>query len=128
MWDSFVCPKLTDIIVDSENEYYQSIDGHLYRKDGTEFTQYAIGKTDTSYTILDGVTYIAISAFYGSNLVDIVIPDSVTNIDFCAFAYCESLSDVYYCGTEEQWNSISIGIYNDKLLNATIHYNYTTGV
>ena len=33
-----------------------------------------------------------------------------------------SLTDVYFTGTEEQWNEISIGSYNDDLLNATIHF------
>ena len=35
---------------------------------------------------------------------------------------CSKLSDVYYYGTEEEWKSITIGMNNDPLLNATIHY------
>jgi hypothetical protein len=34
------------------------------------------------------------------------------------------LNDVYYTGSEDEWNSISIGSYNGYLKNATIHYNY----
>lgn len=38
---------------------------------------------------------------------------------------CSSLKDVYYTGTEEEWNNISIESGNDYLKNATIHYNYS---
>ena len=38
---------------------------------------------------------------------------------------CSSLTDVYYTGAQEEWNSITIGSNNDSLTNATIHYNYT---
>jgi hypothetical protein len=33
------------------------------------------------------------------------------------------LSTVYYSGTEEQWAQVSIGVGNDCLTSATIHYN-----
>ena len=31
---------------------------------------------------------------------------------------------VYYTGTEEEWNLINIDDGNDRLLNATIYFNY----
>ncbi len=55
----------------------------------------------------------------------IEIPVSVTNIDSYAFDNCVSLKDVYYTGTEEQWNNIEIGDGNEYLTNATIHFNST---
>ena len=39
-----------------------------------------------------------------------------------AFTGCRALTDVYYKGTEEQWNLISISYDNDWLLKATIHF------
>ena len=73
-----------------------------------------------------GMTHIGNSAFYYcSSLTAITIPNSVTSIGNSAFANCTSLSDVYYSGTQEQWDAISFGFDNDDLLNATIHYQST---
>lgn len=77
----------------------------------------------TSVTINDSVTSIANLAFQGcTTLTNITIPSSVVSIGNYAFRYDDLLSDVYYGGTETQWNGISIGSDNDPLENATIHY------
>jgi hypothetical protein len=57
------------------------------------------------------------------SLTSVTIPNSVKDIWSQAFYNCESLSDVYYTGTEEEWNNIYIGDRNDYLTNVTIHYN-----
>ena len=60
------------------------------------------------------------------DLTDIIIPDSVTSIEWVAFFYCSSLTTVNYRGTQEQWKTIGIDGYgNEDLTNATINYNYT---
>lgn len=46
------------------------------------------------------------------------------SIGLNAFAWADSLKNVYYAGTQEQWNSISIEYGNSDLKNATIVYNY----
>ena len=75
--------------------------------------------------INDGITYIGYCNFrFFPNLKEVVIPASVTQIGSLAFRTDEELTDVYFTGTEEQWNSITIGKENEPLLNATIHYNY----
>ena len=78
----------------------------------------------TSITIPDGVTSIGDMDFGGcSGLTSITIPNSVTSIGDSAFYGCTGLKDVYYTGSKDEWEAISIGEYNDRLLNATIHYN-----
>ena len=79
----------------------------------------------TSVTIPNSVTSIGSYAFFGcSSLTSVTIPDSVTSIGECAFYDCSSLTDVYYCGTEAQWKKITIGDGNNRLTNATIHFNW----
>ena len=61
----------------------------------------------TSIAIPEGVTSIGYHAFYGCyGLTSITIPESVKTIGVWAFGCCSSLTDVYYGGTEEQWNAI----------------------
>ena len=77
-----------------------------------------------SITLPDSITTIWPTICYGcSNLISVIIPDSVTKIGDRAFFDCSSLTDVYYKGSQEQWEQISIGNENDSLTSATIHYN-----
>ena len=81
----------------------------------------------TSVTIPDSVTSIDEHAFYDcKSLTSVTIPDSVTSIGDWAFSGCKSLTNVYFTGTEEAWNGITIDDGNDALKNANIHYNYVS--
>lgn len=78
-----------------------------------------------SITIPDSVTTIGDFAFDGcSSLESIVISDSVTTISDYAFSGCSKLSNVYYTGSEQQWQAIP-GSSGYNLTRATKHYNYT---
>ena len=123
------CTSLTSIMVDSENTAYSSDEiGVLFNKDKTQLIQYPNESTKTNYDIPNSVTSISGYAFYAcDNLTSVTIPDSVTNIGAGAFLNCNKLADVYYTGTEEEWNAITISERNDPLLNATIHFNYVPG-
>ena len=100
-WAFNGCTGLTSINVASGNNYYSSNNGVLFNKKKTALIRYPEGKSQTSYTI----------------------PNSVTSIGGVAFDGCTGLKDVYYTGSKDEWEAISIGEYNDRLLNATIHYN-----
>lgn len=84
----------------------------------------------TSVKIPDGVTRLWMGAFSNcTSLTSVTIPASVTTIgsstpdnNFGAFEECPNLTDVYYGGSEDQWNAIEF-INDDDLTNATIHYN-----
>ena len=74
-------------------------------------------------TIPNSVTSIGDYAFeHCIHLTSITIPNSVTSIGDWAFWYWESLKDVYYTGSEEEWDKISIGISNSYLTGAKIHF------
>ena len=76
----------------------------------------------TSVTIGSSATTIGHYAFNRcTGLTSIKIPESMTNIGYMAFSGCTSLADVYYGGTERQWNAITIDDGNDRLLQANRH-------
>ncbi len=56
-------------------------------------------------------------------LKEIHIPASVTKIESGAFNGCIALTDVYFGGTEEEWNNFEIANGSGPVLNVTIHYN-----
>ena len=57
-----------------------------------------------------------------TGLKTVTIPNSITKIAEYAFYNCDNLTDVYYNGTEEEWNEISMGSDNTCLTDATIHF------
>ena len=70
-----------------------------------------------------GLTAIENKTFQSCvSLTEVTIPSSVASIGTCAFLNCGSLRYVFYSGTEEQWQEISVYGGNEKLLNAVIHY------
>ena len=109
------------IEIDPENPSYKSEDNVIFDKSGKTLICCAGNRTD-GYVIPDGVTVIDESAFFYSSLTSVTIPDSIEKIGQLAFLYCTTISDVYYGGSESDWAAIEIGIGNDSLLNATIHY------
>ena len=81
--------------------------------------------SNTSIVLREGTLGVADYAFKGcTGLTSVTIPDSVTSIGTRAFDGCTGLKTVFYAGTEEQWNAVSIGSYNGSLTRATICYNH----
>ena len=101
------CSRLTSINVEAGNEVYDSRDNcnAIIKKATNTLIQ---GCKNTK--IPSSVTSIGYYAFYDcSGLTGIEIPSSVTSIRNFAFWFCSGLKDVYYTGTQEQWNAISFG-------------------
>lgn len=86
-------------------------------------------RDDVKHIIInEGITDIGWNTFcYFYDLETIVIPVSVKQIDEKALYYLNSLTDIYYCGTETQWNEIIIDENNDTFENVRIHYSTPTG-
>jgi hypothetical protein len=74
-------------------------------------------------TFGEKVTTIGESAVSHCDNLNIVnLPSSLISIEGSAFYNCKNITDVYYNGTQEQWNLISIDGGNDNLVNANIHF------
>lgn len=105
------CYKLTDITIPS---------GVVSMGEYT----FALCKTLESIKIPDSLAVLGHGIFYDCTaLTSVYLPTSLTEIGNQAFSDCDSLNDVYYTGSEEQWNAISIGNWNTPLTEATIHFN-----
>ena len=59
-----------------------------------------------------------------TNLKEVYIGTNTTTIGSDAFNG-NAITDVYYSGTPEEWDKLKIGVNNQDLLNANIHYNYS---
>ena len=118
------CKNLATISVVPENVHFCSLSGVVYSKDQKTIIAYPAGRSDMGYTIPDGVTSIDNFAFSDcTNLAEISIPDTVTAVGRAAFSSCDSLKDVYFLGTKDAWQKVSIESENEAITeNATIHY------
>lgn len=80
------CVALEKISVSESNKYYSSDGSALFNKDKTTLLFYALGKSDTSYTIPNTVTSISSFAFYGCQKLETLdIPAAVKSIGDDAF-------------------------------------------
>jgi len=146
------CPNLKSINVSESNTVYCSVDGILFDERKTKLVRYPEGKKADTYKIPNSVVIIEDFAFDNcANLKSIHVPNSIANIgaavfqgctslesitipnsvisigDF-AFFWCKNLTDVYYSGNESDWRKILIGLRNEALGNATIHYNHSGSI
>jgi len=109
-WNDYICDVRTVVI---ESGVTSIGDNAFYNTDTPGLT--------TSVTIPDTVTSIGNHAFdFCEYLTNITIPDSVISIGEGAFDGC-GLTDVYYDGTQAQWDAMSIGSSNYPLTAATLH-------
>lgn len=82
-----------------------------------------------SITIPGRVTGIRSRTFHGcENMTSIKIPVSVTWVEPYAFSRCDGMLNVYYGGSEEEWDDVYFAFSagstgNEDLLSSTIHYN-----
>lgn len=140
------CTAFQAFQVDENNTFYSSADGVLFDKDQSTLLL-CPGSKAGAYQIPDSVKIISGAAFYGcSELTSVTVPENVTSInegafDGCsalttvtlpaglksimerAFYYCDQLQDIYFQGTEAQWDAVSVSTTdNEDLSYAAIHF------
>ena len=60
-----------------------------------------------------------------TKLESVYLPAALSLIQHDAFSECDALKTVYYAGSREGWEKITIEANNDALLNAEIIFDYT---
>lgn len=80
------CYGLKSVTVDTKNAYFCTADGVLFSKDKTKLLLYPAGRTQTSYSIPKGVTYIGAYAFHANQVLEkITFPTTLELTDIDAF-------------------------------------------
>ncbi len=73
---------------------------------------------------LPTIRAIDMEAFYMcENLTQLWVGKSLFKITQDAFEGCNSLTDIFYEGTQEDWNKITVDLGNTAILNANVHFN-----
>ncbi len=118
------CNNIETITVAEGNKYYSIIDGNLYYKYNgyTTLVLFAGYKWRDCFTVPDGVTHIDAWGLFPGNFDNIVIPNSVTYVGTQAFRGCDA-TDVYYTGSEAEWNAIRFDGVFSYPEDATIHFD-----
>ncbi|MBR3681552.1 MAG: leucine-rich repeat protein [Clostridia bacterium] len=89
------CTSLKSVLVEQGNQGFSSDGGVLYNLNKTELMLYPMGRTDTEYSVKDGVILIGERAFAGnSTLKAVIFPSSLCEIGENAFFGCTALEAV----------------------------------
>lgn len=87
------------------------------------------GCTALKTVVLPGnIITIENNAFSGcTSLESVSFEKSLKSIDDEAFYYCESLKNVFFNGKKSEWEQVSVGAFNENLLNADFDFAHTFG-
>ncbi|MDO4977829.1 MAG: Ig-like domain-containing protein [Eubacteriales bacterium] len=119
------CTGLKEINVSSDNQTYASIDGALYTKDKKTLLVHP-AVTGASVVIPDGVTTLSLCSLrYMNSMTSLTIPASVNSISYNACTLCPALTDVYYGGSQDDWNAAFDDGKDSDLCNANVHFGKT---
>ena len=124
---AFASGSVTAIQAADDNTAYASVDGVLFSKDLSLLHSYPSGNNAASYTIPNSVTRVEMYAFRSLRFLEsLIIPTSVTEMDSYSFDGYSALSDIYYTGTQAQWDAIEVPDLDDSFLyGITLHTDYT---
>ena len=107
-------PHLTEITVDSKNQYFTCVDNVLFNNNMTELVAYARGKSDENYVIPDGVKTVLPYAFDNITMLSsITIPKSVTTFYSGNMDSCYNLTEIKVDGASPYYASLD-GVLLDK--------------
>ena len=126
------CDSLKEITVDKNNTYFSSTNGVLYSKSGQTLYHYPAAKTDTAFSIPEGVTSLSSGAFYNAlNLTKVTIPSTLAGIStfwtsgpHCGhpFAACLNIEKFIVTGGNNNYSVDANGVLYNKDKTELIAY------
>lgn len=127
--ESIVIPEDVTAIEDATFQCCTNLKSVTLPSTITSIGGYAFNSCENleSINIPHGVSSIGVNTFlYCRSLKSITIPSTVVSIDVDGFYLCDSLKDIYYDGSQADWDRISkeYNEYNpvDHFANATFHF------
>ncbi|MBQ9438211.1 MAG: leucine-rich repeat protein, partial [Lachnospiraceae bacterium] len=140
---AFLQSSVLEFVVDEGNPYFSSENGCLYDKDRKVLRQvptvheYSELRLDENtreiegtalfdcrvdmLVLPEGYSKLADGTLGGTRIKAVFLPVSIEEIEERNFEHAYGLEDIYYAGTEKQWNSINI--LDPYIINKTIHFN-----
>lgn len=134
-------------MVSSENEYFSTVDGVLFNRDGSILIAYPPKKDSKIYHVPCGVKTIGEAAMmFNQNLEIVYLGQDVTCIksnaisccrqikevhlfkplnEICmsAFKWLDTITDVYYSGNTTDWWNVRVADDNSCLIIADMHFD-----
>ena len=89
-----MCESLEEIAIESGNTSFTDVGGGLLSADGKRFICFPSAFASSVYSVSEGVEKVDRFAFYGSQLIEISLPNSVTEIGDGVFARCVGLTSI----------------------------------
>ena len=87
---------------------------------------YLNGELVETLELPEGVTMIRQGLFRNAACIRrVALPKSLKGVLANAFYGCKKIQEVFYAGSEAEWNALPIATGNDPLKNATIYFNST---
>lgn len=132
------CESLYEILAHPDSVYFQSIEGALFTKDGTELVLFPPERSfgnegysvpsgvtilrDYSFsytraekiTLPEGVTSIGSQAFFNSRLMSLNIPGSVETIDPLAFWNASLLGSIEVANSNSKFSTVDGVLFSDQ--------------
>lgn len=104
--------------VDENNTTLKAIDGVVYSNDLTTLLYYPYSNTNISYEVIDGTIEIASTFRSGSNLLAIILPESLEVINSSAFSMSQ-IESVMFLG-ESKLETIPMGAFRNSRLKEIV--------
>ena len=108
-----------DLFEKTTTSDFKIVGNSILSKDGKTFKGYAMDAT--TVIIPDGVTNIITRVLRFTSAETVHIPASVTNIETQAFEFCDNLTDIYFEGTQAQWDAATASMTSGLPTGVNLH-------